>query len=34
VAAQQLATELQGNILVDNETAEALKKVSGLFTKI
>ena len=34
VAAQQLATALQGNILVGNEMAEALKKVSNLFTKI
>ena len=34
VAAQQLSTALQGNILAGNETAEALKKVSNLFTKI
>jgi hypothetical protein len=33
-AAQQLATALKGNILAGNETAEALKKVSKLFTKI
>ena len=33
-AAQQLATALQGNIPAGNETAEALKKVSNLFTKI
>ncbi len=33
-AAQQLATALQGNISAGNETAEALKKVSNLFTKI
>jgi hypothetical protein len=33
-AAQQLATALQGNIPTGNETAEALKKVSDLFTKI
>ena len=33
-AAQQLATALQGNIPAGNETAEALKKVSHLFTKI
>ncbi len=33
-AAQQLATALQGNILAGNKTAEALKKVSNLFTKI
>jgi hypothetical protein len=32
--AQQLATALQGNIPAGNETAEALKKVSNLFTKI
>jgi hypothetical protein len=32
-AAQQLATALQGNIPAGNETAEALKKVSNLFTK-
>ncbi len=32
--AQQLATALQGNIPAGNETAEALKKVSDLFTKI
>ena len=34
VAAQQLATALKGNILAGNEMAEALKKVSKLFTKI
>ncbi len=34
VAAQKLATALKGNIPADNETAEALKKVSKLFTKI
>jgi hypothetical protein len=33
-AAHQLATALQGNIPAGNETAEALKKVSNLFTKI
>jgi hypothetical protein len=33
-AAQQLATALQGNIPAGNETAEALTKVSKLFTKI
>jgi hypothetical protein len=33
-AAQQLATALKGNILAGNEMAEALKKVSKLFTKI
>jgi hypothetical protein len=33
-AAQQLAIALQGNIPAGNETAEALKKVSDLFTKI
>jgi hypothetical protein len=33
-AAQQLATALHGNIPTGNETAEALKKVSDLFTKI
>ena len=33
-AAQQLSTALQGNIPAGNETAEALKKVSDLFTKI
>jgi hypothetical protein len=33
-AAQQLATALQGNIPAGNEMAEALKKVSNLFTKI
>jgi hypothetical protein len=33
-AAQQLATALKGNILAGNETAEALKKVNKLFTKI
>ncbi len=32
-AAQQLATALKGNIPAGNETAEALKKVSKLFTK-
>ncbi len=32
--AQQLTTALKGNIRVGNETAEALKKVSELFTKI
>ncbi len=32
--AQKLATALQGNIPAGNETAEALKKVSELFTKI
>ncbi len=32
--AQQLAMALQGNIPAGNETAEALKKVSNLFTKI
>jgi hypothetical protein len=31
--AQQLATALKGNIPAGNETAEALTKVSGLFTK-
>ena len=34
VIAQQLATALKGNIPAGNETAEALKKVSKLFTKI
>jgi hypothetical protein len=34
VAAQQLATALKGNIPAGNEIAEALKKVSELFTKI
>jgi hypothetical protein len=34
VAAQQLVMALQGNIPADNETAEALTKVSELFTKI
>jgi hypothetical protein len=34
VAAQQLATALQGSIPSGNETAEALKKFSNLFTKI
>ncbi len=34
VAAQQLATALKGNIPAGNETTEALKKVSKLFTKI
>ncbi len=34
VAAQQLTTALKGNIPAGNETAEALKKVSELFTKI
>jgi hypothetical protein len=33
-AAQQLATALKGNILASNETAEALKMVNKLFTKI
>ena len=33
-AAQQLATALQGNIPAGNETAEALQKVSNLFTNI
>jgi hypothetical protein len=33
-AAQQLVTALQGNIPAGNETAEALKQVSNLFTKI
>jgi hypothetical protein len=33
-ASQQLSMALQGNILAGNETAEALKKVSNLFTKI
>jgi hypothetical protein len=33
-AAQQLATALQGNIPAGNKIAEALKKVSDLFTKI
>jgi hypothetical protein len=33
-AAQQLATALKGNIPAGNETAEALTKVSELFTKI
>ncbi len=33
-AAQQLATALKSNIPAGNETAEALKKVSKLFTKI
>jgi hypothetical protein len=33
-AAQQLTTALKGNIPAGNETAEALKKVSALFTKI
>ncbi len=33
-AAQQLTSALKGNILVGNETTEALKKVSKLFTKI
>jgi len=33
-AAQQLATALQGNIPAGNETAEALQKVSDLFTNI
>jgi hypothetical protein len=33
-AAQQLVTALQGNIPAGNETAEALTKVSELFTKI
>ncbi len=34
VAAQQLTTALKGNIPTGNKTAEALKKVSKLFTKI
>ncbi len=34
VAALQLATALKGNIPAGNKTAEALKKVSELFTKI
>ncbi len=34
MAAQQLATALKGNIPVGNEMAEALKKVSKLFTKV
>jgi hypothetical protein len=33
-AAQQLTTALKGNIPAGNETTEALKKVSKLFTKI
>ncbi len=33
-AAQQLATALKGNIPAGNKTAEALEKVSKLFTKI
>ena len=33
-AAQQLAMALQGNIPAGNETAEALQKVSNLFTNI
>ncbi len=33
-AAQQLTTALKGNILAGNKMAEALKKVSKLFTKI
>ncbi len=33
-AAQQLSSTLKGNILAGNERAEALKKVSELFTKI
>jgi hypothetical protein len=33
-AAQQLTSALQGTISKENETAEALKKVSELFTKI
>jgi hypothetical protein len=33
-AAQQLATALKGTIPAGNETAEALTKVSELFTKI
>ena len=33
-AAQQLATSLKGNIPAGNETAEALTRVSKLFTKI
>ena len=34
VAAQQLTIVLQGNIPTGNKTAEALQKVSKLFTKI
>jgi hypothetical protein len=34
VVAQQLTTALTGNILAGKETAEALKKVSKLFTEI
>ncbi len=33
-AAQQLVTALKGNIPAGNETAEALTRVSELFTKI
>jgi hypothetical protein len=33
-AAQQLTIALQGNIPTGNKTAEALQKVSELFTKI
>jgi hypothetical protein len=33
-AAQQLISALKGNILAGNETVDALKKVSKLFTKI
>jgi hypothetical protein len=33
-AVQQLAIALQGNIPTVNKTAEALQKVSKLFTKI
>ncbi len=33
-AAQQLTVALQGNITTGNKTAEALQKVSKLFTKI
>jgi hypothetical protein len=33
-AAQQLTSTLKGNMPAGNETAEALKKVSELFTKI
>ncbi len=34
VAAQQLGTALKGNIPAGNKMAEALKKVSKLFTKL
>ncbi len=33
-AAQQLTIALQGNIPTGNKTAEALQKISKLFTKI